>query len=491
MGRRGTPRERISTRWYDLQDSLWFVPTLMTIAATLLALALVRLDEILRLDEGQRYRIVNTWAFGGGADGARGVLAAIAGTMITVIGVVYSLTVVSLQLASAQFTPRVLRAFTGDRGNQIVLGCFIGTFTYALLVLRTIRAEDEGGRAFVPSISVTVGIALAFISIGFLIYYIHHIARSIQAWVVVAHAGADTLGLVDEVFPRHGETVVDAADVCSLPDETGFHIRIDSGGYIQSVDEASLRGLVAGAHEGGPLAVRLAVPVGAFLMPGAVLASVWALGPDSHLSGSGSRSGDQVGEGIPDGAPSGAPAVDRDWQEVEDVIRGAVAVGSERTLQNDVDLGIRQLADIALKSLSPSINDPTTATICLDRLGEALVEVGRRPERDPIRRGDGGRGLLVFPGPSRASLVTVAFSQIRHYGAADVALMEHLVVTLGRIVENTPPACHAPLLEEARLALQSARQGITLPGDVARVERAAAWLARPPLNPPSAPDTAA
>ena len=146
---------RFNSWWFEIRNSLWFVPALLTLGGICLAFVTVWIDETLLLDR----RADVGWLFGGGSEGARGVLEAIASTMVTVTALVFSITVVALQLASSQLSPRVLRAFTADRVNQTVLGFFIGTFTYALLVLRTVRAplEDSGG--FVPSLSVTVAIA--------------------------------------------------------------------------------------------------------------------------------------------------------------------------------------------------------------------------------------------------------------------------------------------------------------------------------------------
>ncbi|RPJ23280.1 MAG: DUF2254 domain-containing protein, partial [Planctomycetaceae bacterium] len=152
---------RVVALWNDLQSSLWFIPTLITLAPALLALITARIDATGSLREGP----LPLWVFEGGAEGARGVLGAIAGGVITVTGVVFSITIVALQLASTQFTPRVLRGFMADRANQVVLGVFIGTFIYTLLTLRAIRSGTENGAAFVPGLSVAVAILLALISV--------------------------------------------------------------------------------------------------------------------------------------------------------------------------------------------------------------------------------------------------------------------------------------------------------------------------------------
>ncbi|MBA2243389.1 MAG: DUF2254 domain-containing protein, partial [Gemmatimonadetes bacterium] len=170
---------RLTMVWVKVRDSLWFLPALLTLLASGLAMLVVELEKrgVLALGDSDH------WLLGGGAEGARGVLSAIAGGLITVTGVVFSVTIVALQLASSQFTPRVLRNFTADRSNQLVLGVFIGTFTYTLLVLRTVRSPTPDQEAFIPRIAVALAVGLVLLSIAFLIFFINHAARSIQVSV--------------------------------------------------------------------------------------------------------------------------------------------------------------------------------------------------------------------------------------------------------------------------------------------------------------------
>ena len=426
---------RLSAWWYGLQDSLWFIPALLTAAALALAEGMVRLDRVLLARRGTAV----DWLFGAGTAGAREVLSAIAGTMITVTGVVFSITIVALQLASSQFSPRVLRTFTSDRGNKLVLGVFIGTFTYCLLVLRTVREAPTDGSAFVPAASVTVAIGLALVCIGFLIYYINHAAHSIRASVVIDRAAADTLDLIDKLYPA--ETGQPAAKQAGPPPGGPARlVRAERGGYLQAVDAEALFRLA----ERRALTIQPEPLIGEYVLPGATLASVW---PDAALA---------------------APVVDG--------VRGAMGLGPERTLQHDLELGIRQLADIALKALSPGINDPTTATICVDRLAEALVILAKQSRPDEVRTGADGTTRLVLRGPPFERLVGVAFAQIRHYGAADATVMAHLVATLGRVVALVPPVRRGALSREARLAIEGAQGAIALGGDRERIEQAGAWL---------------
>ena len=328
-------RSRVSSWWYDLQDSLWFIPSILTATAFALALLTLRLDEYVFPD----LQGTQEWLFGAGPAGARSVLSAIAGSVMTVTGTVFSITIVALQLASSQLTPRVLRSFTGDRGIQLVLGVFIATFVYALVVLRRVRESvTDGQEPFVPSISVTVAIVLALVSIGCLIYFVHHVARSIQAAIVIDRAATSTLDLIGELYPAGvGRPIHPPPPEPWHPQMAGAFVRARRGGYLQAVAEGPLFDL-AEEHR---LTLRLERRVGEFVLPGSALVSVW---PPAALT-----------------------------PELEDRIHEGLVLGPERTLQSDVELGIRQISDIALKALSPGINDPTTATICVDRLAEALV----------------------------------------------------------------------------------------------------------------------
>ncbi|HEU0302351.1 MAG TPA: DUF2254 family protein [Longimicrobium sp.] len=189
---------RLRLAWTKVRDSLWFLPCVMTLAGAVLAIAITQAARRGAFD----VEVLRSWVFGGGVDGARGVLEAIAGGLITVTGVVFSVTIVALQLASTQFTPRVLRNFTADRGNQLVLGVFIGTFTYTLLVLRTVRSADDGESPFVPRVAVTLAVVLVLVAIGFLIFYINHSARSIQVAAILGRVARRTIGDVRRLFPE-------------------------------------------------------------------------------------------------------------------------------------------------------------------------------------------------------------------------------------------------------------------------------------------------
>lgn len=406
--------------WERVRDSLWFIPSVMTVGAVVLATGMVWVDQWLlsSLEMGELW-----WLFGGSAEGARGVLVAIAGSLITVTGVVFSITIVALQLASSQFTPRVLQNFTRDRGNQLVLGVFIGTFTYTLLLLRTVRSPIDGGTdGFVPAAGVTLAVVLALVSIGFLIFYIHHVARSIEASTVIDRVVDETLEVIGARFPdpEDGEAGGGDDGAPQPPAGPAAEVRSERSGYVQRM---RLQRLVELADEEG-LVVRVDAAVGDFVLAGQRLAS-----------------------------------------------RGTFAFGDRRTLPHDVELGLIQLSDIAVKALSPGINDPTTAMMALDRVAELVVALGVRPRR-VSRRGEDGTLRLLVPTLSFERAVDVAFSQARRYGGHDTALLLHLVGVVRKVARRLGPPRHRVLDDLLAAIDEQARLEVEHPTDLAALRRA-------------------
>ena len=420
--------------WRRIRDSLWFVPGLITVAAVGLAAALVELDATIQAGRPADYYL----AFGGGAEGARGVLSAIATSTVTVTGVVFSITIVALQLASSQYSPRVLRNFSNDRINQTVLGVFIATFTYSLLVLRTVRA-GEGEQLFVPSISIGVAIALALLSVGCLIFYIHHVARSIRAAVIIDRAAQDTRVVIDRLFPEARGELDPAGHEVDLPEMQPVVITAPRSGYLQIVDGDALFHLA----EQERLTLRVEPSTGAFVFAGEAIASLWSPIAD----------GDQLAS-------------------LSQRVRAAFVFGPEPTLEGDVEFGFRQIADIAIKVLSPAMNDPTTAVICINRLAELLVRLGNRRLSTEARRSEDGRLRLVTPKPQFQRAVDLSFDQICHYGSGDPVVAVHLLQTLGRIAGLVPPDRRGPLARQIWSVLYAAKEAITEPADRDRVQRA-------------------
>lgn len=425
---------RFKLLWAHVRDSLWFLPGVLTLLCAALAMTLVQLEQAGHINSDN----VDSILLGTGAEGARGVLSAIAGGLITVTGVVFSVTIVALQLASSQFTPRVLRNFTADRGNQVVLGVFIATFTYTLLVLRSIRSGGADQDPFVPRIAVAVGVALVLVSIGFLIFFINHAARSIQVSTILARITRDALHDVGRLFPEEIGRV-DAVD--DLPDprrpETeGARVLASESGYLQGVDGDSLFQL--GEKQG--LVIAMEPYVGDFILPGEPLAQVW---PPERITG-----------------------------EVVSAIRTAFVLGAERTPEQDLEFGIIELSDIAVKALSPGINDPTTALRCIDRLTEILLALGTRAPPDNRRTREGNVHFIARHLHFERA-VGLAFDQIRHYGAENPAIAKKLLAAMSGLAALLPETRHEPLLAQARVLEHAAQSEISIPAERAGVENMA------------------
>jgi uncharacterized membrane protein len=441
--------EKLKALWQDIADSLWLLPTVMTLGAGALAVLLIRYnDEILGDTDAREI----WWLFGGSAEGAKSVLESISGSIITVTGVVFSVTIIALQLASSQFTPRVLRQFMADRANQLVLGVFIGTFTFTLLVQRTVRSGEVGDE-FIPAIAVTTAVLLALTSIGFLIFYIDHAARSVQAAVIIDSAAAETLTAVRRIFPDRVEAADDSARSdeaeTAVPDEAPHPVYTLQSGYVQAVDRRKLREIALQSK----LLIRLDIEIGEYLLPGHRIMSVW-------------------------------PATAARPHHADD-LRAALVLGMERTPHQDVKHGIIELMDIAVKAMSPSINDPTTAVNSVQRISEILLELAWRERGDDVTTDDHGRPLVILRRPRLADTVDLAFNQIRHYAAENPTVAIALLETLGELAALSPGAARSAFLDQLREVGRSAHLAIRHDGDLARVERAAAAaLARSSSPPP-------
>ncbi len=410
--------KRLDNLWEALRASLWFVPTLIVTASVALALGLVELDSM-----ASRENLMEAWPrlFGAGAEGSRGLLSTIAGSMITVTGVTFSITIVALALASSQYTSRVLANFIRDRANQTVLGFFLGVFAYCLIVLRTIRGGDEG--AFVPGVAVLVALLLSFVAIGFLIFFIHHIAASIQASSIIATTAQETLHAVDRLFPTTmGEPLSDFSEPrYPGPSEGGWStVASPRSGYLQAVDVALLFRL-AREHD---TVVRMERGLGEFAIEGCPLASVGGSPPDRAL---------------------------------QRKLTSAYTISRQRTLQQDAAYGLRQIVDVALKALSPGVNDTTTAVSCIDFLGAILARLIER-QVEPQQRAEEGKLRVIARGATFPELLGLAFDQIRQNASGNVAVLVRLLEVLGLLLERTK-------LPERRFALQQQAERVAELGE--------------------------
>lgn len=420
--------------WEYLRSTLWFVPALIVIFAIVLAVALIQADASV-----QGMRLADRWprVFGSSADGARELLSTIAGSMMTVVGVTFSITVVALVLAASQYTPRVLRNFMRDRSNQIVLGTFVGVFAYCLVVLRTIRGGES---EFVPAIAVLGAVLLAIMAIGFLIYFIHHIAESIQASQIVRAAANETLHAVDRLFPTRLGAAPKGSDADAAQPPPALQpwtsVPAETSGYVQAIDMEALYALACERR----LVLKMEKGVGEFVIEGLALALVGGIAPDRELFAE---------------------------------LNSAYTIGHDRTVHQDPSFGIRQIVDVALKALSPGINDSTTAVNCVDFLGAILVRLATRHIESRFRA-DGDELRIIARSRNFESMLRGAFDEIRQNAEGNSAVLQRLVETLGVIAAQAgDDGRRRAVGRQIEWALEAAKRSLRAPHDRQPIEEAA------------------
>ncbi|HEY9197840.1 MAG TPA: DUF2254 domain-containing protein [Gammaproteobacteria bacterium] len=379
--------------WDRLRTSFWFVPVIMATSSVAMSFVSVALDRTVV----QEWANAPEWIYAGGAEGASSVLETIAGSMITVAGVVFSLTLVALSMAASQFGPRLLRNFMRDTMNQIVLGTFVATFLFCLLVLRTIRYDGDG--AFVPHLSVTLGVLFAVASLGVLIYFIHHVAVSVQVDEIVTRVSVDLMHGVESLFPEQIGEGTDAGRRRDslLPDgfgERACAVVAPKDGYLQLVDADALMKF---AQE-SDVVVKIERRPGDYVVAGTVLASAWP-----------------------------GQKIDR---ELEQRIVSVFVIDQVRTTVQDIEFAVEQLVEIAVRALSPGVNNPFTAISCIDRLGAALCRLAQREMPPPCRHDEQGRLRVMAPASSFAEIADAAFNPIREYARTSTVVTRRLLQTL-------------------------------------------------------------
>jgi uncharacterized membrane protein len=420
---------RFQQYWQQLQESLWFVPGLMLLTSFGLAYGLVEFDANTSWNGAKRFPLL----FGSGADGARGMLSAISGSMLTVAALAFSLTLSTISQVSSQYSPRVLRNFMRDRINQLVMGYFVGVFAYCLIVLGTIRGTDE--TKFVPATAVLAGLLLALGGVAALIFFIHHIAESLQTGTIVQHIFKETGKAIDAFFPdQFGEPIEDPekaeAALRYTDAQSGWHpVMTNQSGYLQLINT---NGLLKWAirHQ---VVLRIEKEMGAFVGEGTVLFSV--------------RSDMER----PD-------PTETDWP---DDLMDYVSIGRHRNVEQDVAFGIQQLVDIALKALSPGINDTTTAIMAVDYLGAISEQLAQR--EFPARlRSDGIHLRVLVRSASFEDYIRLAFDLPRINAKGNHAVLRRLLRALALVNEAVYSHDRKPVLhQQASLLMDYAEQTLT------------------------------
>ncbi len=391
-----------------LRSGLWFVPAVFVVGAVALSVVMNRIDRAVGVEES------GSLAFGGDATSAQDLLSTIASSTLTLAGLVFSITIVALVLSSGQFSPRVLRTFLRDQGNQVSLGTFLATFVYALLVLRTVRIGEGNQDAFVPGLSITLAIVAALASLGTFVYFVNHIAQSLRVVSIIESLAQETRACIDRNLPVRregdgGQEPSDTIEVCRPPRSV---VDNPAPGVLVGFDDQRL---VALAHRHDCL-LRM-VPM--------------------------------VGDHVPAGAPMFE--VHGDAEVEPHRLLGLVTFSSERTMSRDVAFGFRQLADIAEKALSPSINDPTTAVQVIDRLHDLLRRLPGRSWPTGHHVDEDGGLRLVGPVVGWDGYVSLAFDEIRSYGADSLQITRRLQAVFDDLATVAAPPQQGALDRQRRL----------------------------------------
>lgn len=403
-------RNKLKEVGEGLAGSLWAVPAALVLAAVGLSYLVEWLDSL--VPEGTR-----AWyLFRGGPESARSVLETIAGSMMTFTGLVFSVTILVLQLASTQFSPRALRTFLEDTPSKITMGIFVGTFIYALMTLRAVQGTSEGLdlEVFVPSLSIWVAVLLLFISVGAFIGFINHIAQSIRPVVVVQRIAERARESLQELYPEGIGDDVETAHA-TPPDSNPTLIvpHSHASGVLVFVDEEML---LEAADEHGVF-IRLTVAPGDFVPHGAPLFEVW---------------GDIERMEIPR-------------------LAAAVTIGTDRNVSQDVALGFRELLDVALRALSPSTNDPTTAVASIDQLHDLLRRMARRRFPSPLRKSKEGRACVLLPRLDFDEYVRLAFDELRVFSGQQFQITRRLHAMIEDLLQVAPVFRRHELLRQRML----------------------------------------
>ena len=385
-------RTRLSTWLEQLRGTYWLVPGLMLFLATLLSILTIALDDRI----WQAGTSAPPWLLIADPNGARTFLTTVAGSMITIAGVTFSITIATFAQASSQYGPRLLNNFMRDRGNQVVLGTFVATFVYCLLILRVVRSGNEGN--FIPHLSLLTAFGLAIASVVVLIYFFHHVSTSIRAEYIIGHIGHDLEAAIERLFPEQlrmswfEQGLRSEDDIPAAFSDEARPVPAAASGYLQAIDYEALFQIARKRD----LLVRLMCRPGDFISLESPLALIW---PPDHIG-----------------------------DELIEAINEAIVIGIQRLGVQDVEYALNQLVEIAVRALSPGINDPFTAMQCVDQIGTSLAQLAERR----IPRG------YHYDDEERLRLIRdQGFDQIRQYGRGSAPVTIRQLEALAVIAAHT------------------------------------------------------
>ena len=418
--RRGTGR--LSRVRHAVTGALWPLPAAAVVLAVVLGGALPLLDEALQASGEEPLAYV----FEGGPSAARGILSTIAGSVISVTTLLFSLTIVTLQLASSQYSPRLLQTFVRDRIVQVCLGVLLGTFVYALVVLRSVRSagDSDGGSAFVPRLSVTVGFLLALASVAALVTFLAHQTRQLRVETMMGDVSTEATATIGRLGTRLDSDGSPDEPLADVPASARPVCARRSGFLVRTAEEL----LVAELYRRGAV-LRLDRRPGDSVVAGTPLAWVWV---------------DDEAAPVP-------------VEELATALERYVELSVERSAAADPSYGLRKLVDIAARALSPGINDPTTAVHALSHVSALMGQLSVRDTWHRRVPGDDGVPRLLLPSWDHAALLDLSVTQVRSYGRQDATVVERLFALLAEVgwQARTEPQRQAVRAQCAALTDQS------------------------------------
>jgi uncharacterized membrane protein len=426
MKTRAERRVAVRYHWDRLKVSFWFAPTLMALGAVLLAWGMYWLDNLIPNAALQDSRFV----LAGTVGELRSALLSIAGTVLATAGVVFTLLTLPLSTVAAQYGSRLLRLFLGDRTTQLVLGMFVATFVYSIAGALSIPPASVEVEA--PQLTATVGLYLMLATFASLILLVQHISTMLQAPNIAAAAGAELLEAVnaentaqitrsdDRAGASASQSGQSAAE--ALKETEGYPIQVQKAGYIQYVDPQTMLTL---AHE-NDLVIRLLRKPGHYVWPGAVVAVIW---PTKRVD-----------------------------ERLAEQVRRAFQIGNGRTPTQDVEYAVNQLTEMAVRAMSPAINDPFTAMTCLDHIGDGLLKFSQQGERGSHYYDRAGHLRLILEPVTFDELLSAAFDMLRHASCDNASVLLHMLEVIDLISQETKsPEARQQLLRHVNL-IQAERQ---------------------------------
>lgn len=431
---------RIAAFGQRVRQSLWFVPGIMVLGGMLSASLLTGSTRPAPRLPGIDLLLPST------LDGARNVLQVVAGSVITATSVVFSLTVIALQMTAGNYSPRVLRTFLRDPGTQIVLGVFLSSFVYTYIVLQNLRPVKEASLGWAPQGAFWLVPVFVLATLAAFVYFIHHVTQAIRVDTILKDVLDETRDTIRRVYGSGPERRLEAP-LDSLVPEGAIAVTAPVSGFLQAVATDQL--VKALAEERAKAILRPVV--GDHVLEDTVLGWIWC-------------DDDRIEE----------QAQDR----LAEHLRGAVQLGPERTMQQDVAFGIRQLVDVAVRALSPGVNDPNTAVATIGHVSVIYGDLVRRPLGHLVLQDDEGHDRVIVPSPSFEEYVHIACQQISHHGKKDAMIVLRLLRMYADLHAIAPDARKKVIEQRTQRVVADAEDGLVLEEDLEAARQAAGAAAQ-------------